>query len=623
MPALPQVLHRLLARPVRAVQRRFAERGYRRALRQGQAAGVYLYRFDSSGGRGNAGIEVRLRADACTPAAAKRWCAQQTLVELQVVALEDNSQVAWRVDAGGPVDAAEALPARWFLAPGELPDFYPAHLESAWLVAAGEVLDAVILGERLELPEAGEISAITSPALRQVSLLRAAAWAYQPHSDQLRATAERLLIKQIGAAGVGAESRHAECWTTTRRGPYLSSYDLGPVLEVGVRDAASAPRRQQSFTKPVLLVSNCFLARGGAEHTLFETLRALRQRFEIAIVTLAPHRPELGDRREDFRHITERIYCLGDLVHPAAMYGMLLSLIDSLGVEVLYNANGTTLFYEYAPRLKADRPGLRILDHLYDHLHGYIEHYSPALLAAVDACVAENRRIAETLAAEHSWPRQRAPVIWPCGRRRDAFPSSGQTAAIRRRIRQQLKVADDDLLFLTAARMHPQKRPIDLVHLARRVRDLRQVHFLLVGGGELADQVDREISKDPGINFRRLPFRHDIPELIVAADVGCLVSEYEGLPVFMLECLQAGRPFLGTDVGEMGYVLRTTGAGLVTDQPGDLASLEAHVRNLCDPELWSELAQKAMVAGHRFDVEHCAERYAAVFLGQDLAPEEI
>jgi len=227
------------------------------------------------------------------------------------------------------------------------------------------------------------------------------------------------------------------------------------------------------------------------------------------------------------------------------------------------------------------------------------------------------------LAAEHGWPRQRAPVIWPCGRRRDAFPRANQIAAVRRRIRQQLKVADDDLLFLTAARMHPQKRPIDLVHLARRVRDLRQVHFLVVGGGELADQVDQEISNDPGINLRRLPFRSDIPELIIAADVGCLVSEYEGLPVFMLECLQAGRPFLGTDVGEMGYVLRTTGAGLVTDQPGDLASLEDHVRNLCDPELWSELAQKAKIAGHRFDVEHCAERYAAVFLGQDLAPEEI
>jgi len=33
--------------------------------------------------------------------------------------------------------------------------------------------------------------------------------------------------------------------------------------------------------------------------------------------------------------------------------------------------------------------------------------------------------------------------------------------------------------------MHPQKRPLDLVSLARRVRDLERVRFLIVGGGGL------------------------------------------------------------------------------------------------------------------------------------------
>ncbi len=42
---------------------------------------------------------------------------------------------------------------------------------------------------------------------------------------------------------------------------------------------------------------------------------------------------ELGDRRAEFRTLTERIYCLGDLVHPSAMFGMLVALIDSLGAE--------------------------------------------------------------------------------------------------------------------------------------------------------------------------------------------------------------------------------------------------------------------------------------------------
>jgi glycosyltransferase involved in cell wall biosynthesis len=164
--------------------------------------------------------------------------------------------------------------------------------------------------------------------------------------------------------------------------------------------------------------------------------------------------------------------------------------------------------------------------------------------------------------------------------------------------------------------MHPQKRPLDLVKLAESVRDLEHVHFLVVGGGELEDQVDEAISVSRA-RIRRLPFRTDIPELIVGSDVGCLVSDFEGLPVFMLECLQASTPFLGTDVGDMGEVLRRTEAGIVVDRPGDLAALEAAVRRMADPDEWARFARNAEQAGPQFDPSVCAELYATALMGQD------
>ena len=39
------------------------------------------------------------------------------------------------------------------------------------------------------------------------------------------------------------------------------------------------------------------------------------------------------------------------------MCGMLVALVDSLGAEVLYNANSTTLFYDFAPRLQGRQAG--------------------------------------------------------------------------------------------------------------------------------------------------------------------------------------------------------------------------------------------------------------------------
>jgi len=172
---------------------------------------------------------------------------------------------------------------------------------------------------------------------------------------------------------------------------------------------------------------------------------------------------------------------------------------------------------------------------------------------------------------------------------------------------------------IAVALAHPERVDLDLprldlVELARRVGDLDRLSFLVVGGGDLEAEVDRAIAAT-GARVRRLPFRDDVPDLIVACDAGCLVSDFEGLPVFLLECLQAGRPFLGTDVGDMGDLLRRTGAGIVVEAPGDLPALEAAVRRLADGGERARLAARAAAAGARFDPAACAAAYADVLLG--------
>ncbi len=588
-------------------------RRYRRALRRGGPAGELTWVFDPAPPPLPL-VELRLPSSVPRDEAAV-WVRRQTLPELRAIGMDPDGTVMWRLE---PVqDDRRGAPAPWFAAPGGLPDVLPSHLESSLLVAAAEGVDAVVLCEGIAHapPDPiGEPAAAARFPARPYALFAADSWSYDAASDTVEPSREDVLVKSIGPAGVGTMERRAATFNTNRRGPYLSTAELKPTLEVAVRDASLLDRRNTPSDRPTILVTVPFLARGGAEHTLFETMRELSNRCRFAIATLAPHRPELGDRRDDFRAITDRIYCLGDLVHPAAMYGMLVGLVDSLGVEVLYNANSTTLFYDFAPRLKVDRPAVRIIDHLYDHRVGYIDRYTPDLLDHVDVCVAENHRINEVLTGDRGWPADRTPVIWPCGRSSNAFPPPSERGRIRQHIRGELGIDPGDVVFFTAARMHPQKRPLDLVTLALRVRDLENVHFLVAGGGELEDEVDRAI-KGSGARIRRLPFRSDIPELIVAADVGCLVSEFEGLPVFMLECLQAGRPFLGTAVGDMGEVLRRTGAGIVVDRPGDLAALEAGVRQLAEPDEWAGFARCAVEAGGQFDPVICAEAYYRALMG--------
>lgn len=596
---------------------------YRRALARGAPAGSRSYRLADSPWPDRLPVVVFVRGEAgrgATEDAARAWRRHQTLEELVVVGCGEQGTPAWTV--GPDTMVARTGSETWFAAPGDLPDLIPSHMESCLLVAAAEAVDAVLLHhEAAEGPapvlSVDSVAQVCDSPLRCRTLYRADAFVWDAARDLVVPRKEDLLIKIIDSRGDAGVPDTGDFNNQLRRGPYLSTKALGPALTVALNDASQVQRQTRSGALPGLLVLAPFLARGGAEQTLFGVMDELRERIDFSIATLAPHRLHLGDRRPDFRTITPRIYCPGDLVHPDAMMGILLQLIDALGITIIYNANGTTLFYDFAPRLKAERPGLRIVDHLYDHRVGYVERYGPSLMSSVDACVAENHAIARELVENRGWPAERVPVIWPCGRPESELPAEPDRGAIRHRVREELGFTDDDVVLLTAARMHEQKRPLDLVALAERVRDLDSVRFLIVGGGDLEGEVDAAIGASRGARIHRLPFRDDIPDLILAADVGVLVSDFEGLPVFLLECLQLGRPFLGTRVGDLGTVIDETGAGLVVERPGNLDALETAVRRLAVPEIRASAARRALEAAPRFGVASCARAYERVLLGED------
>ncbi len=581
----------LVARGLRAVR-------YRTRLVRGEPGGEI--RYNAKAGEPSQGWGVAL-CSTLEPEKIRRWTTAQTLENIEITNQANP-------DLG------------WFLAPGAvLPTVPPGWLESALLVASTEQIDSLTLAERISNPPLGfpaSAAELLGAPWRPLTLFSAQSFRWDPETDTVQPRRSTLTAKVIGPGGIGSAPPHTSANSALRRGPYLGNRPLPALLEIGLRDRLPVGRMSGGDSRPGVLVTAPFLARGGAEHTLFETLTVLRSTCRMAFVTLAPHRGELDDRRDDFEGLSPHLFSLGDWVHPDAMVPILLHLIDHLNIEVLYNANGTTLFYDFAPRLKAARPGLRIVDHLYDHRVGYIERYQdPEFLQSVDACVAENRPIAEVLTHKYHWPANRVPVIWSCGRPADSLPPEAARDTIRRDLRVELGYANDDIVFLTAARMHEQKRPLDLVRLAEAVADRPDIHFLIVGGGPMEEAVDGAIANAPTAQIQRLPFRTDIPELILASDAGLLVSDFEGLPVFLLECLQLGRPFLGTDVGDLGRVLRDTGAGLVVEMPGDVEALAEAVRSLADPAMRRDLGAKALASGGRFSPEHCAREYGKALFG--------
>lgn len=140
----------------------------------------------------------------------------------------------------------------------------------------------------------------------------------------------------------------------------------------------------------------------------------------------------------------------------------------------------------------------------------------------------------------------------------------------------------DTTVIGTFIRMHQQKRPLDIVHIARMMRD-DPVHFLLVGGGPLDTDLDAEIARDRPPNLTRWPMRDDASPLYDALDLCLMTSDYEGLPVFLLDGLARSIPAVATAVGDIPLLFED-GGGRAVVKPGDLDGLAAAIRELLDPE---------------------------------------
>jgi len=149
-------------------------------------------------------------------------------------------------------------------------------------------------------------------------------------------------------------------------------------------------------------------------------------------------------------------------------------------------------------------------------------------------------------------------------------------------VRAELGAGPDNVIALLVAALRPEKRAGRFVEavLAARRREPNLVGVVAGSGPELAHV--RALAAEAPEAVRVLGQRHDVPDLIEAADVVCLASAFEGLPMTVLEAMALARPLVATAVGG---VPEAAGDGGWLVPPGDDEALaDALVAAARDPD---------------------------------------
>jgi glycosyltransferase involved in cell wall biosynthesis len=183
-------------------------------------------------------------------------------------------------------------------------------------------------------------------------------------------------------------------------------------------------------------------------------------------------------------------------------------------------------------------------------------------------------------------------------------------------VRTELGIGRDDPVIGTVCILRAEKAIDVLVRAAALlVRDFPRLRVLIVGDGDERASVEALV-KQLGLEERVLltGARTDVPDVLAALDVAVLSSDYEGIPLSLLEFMDAGKPIVATNVGGVPEVIENGVHGVLVP-PRDEAALAAAVgRLLQDRDAARDMGARAQArCRHEFSLARTVERLQQLY----------
>lgn len=173
-------------------------------------------------------------------------------------------------------------------------------------------------------------------------------------------------------------------------------------------------------------------------------------------------------------------------------------------------------------------------------------------------------------------------------------------------------------LIVMVAAFRPQKDQETLIKAISLLPS--SCSLLLVGDGECRHECEvlaKQLGVDLRVSFTGI--RTDIPEVLAAAEVVVMSSNYEGLSLSSIEGMASGKPFIASDVDGLREIVG--GAGLLFPLHDEKA-LARLIRDCCENKtLAEEIGNRCRERAMKYDIRQMVNGYDQIY--RNLTKQQI
>lgn len=182
-------------------------------------------------------------------------------------------------------------------------------------------------------------------------------------------------------------------------------------------------------------------------------------------------------------------------------------------------------------------------------------------------------------------------------------------------IRDELKLAKEDLLVVTAGRVVLDKGFNELGQAIKQLAKMKYIKFLVVGNGKYFDTFEKRVVDDIADGrVYLLGVRNDVQRILSGCDIFVLPTLHETFSNVTLEAAVEGLAIVASNVGGLREIIDQDMDGMLVP-PGDSSALAQAIRYLDKhPEVRSYLGENAKKKIHsKFNSESIVRKLDEVY----------